>query len=246
MKSNPEMEQKLLEAAQRGLIVSRTENNSSLKVSYKGAGSLVTPKWNIKIYTNGTAVCTDSVLLQDILNDKVYPPDSSLKVVQIDDSGWGFPLLGCFLGLVIEGEQKVWTETLDVKYFQSPLWETKAYLNEYTNLGIKLLNRLGVTPGTHRVEICTGYINKNLKNLLREQGFDVRVVEIKGLLQDQLETLFKEYVKSTLGEDLVYDPKGLEKHQLGQAYYKVLNWGLTHTPQLLKSGWKAVQEKLNA
>lgn len=244
MKTFPEMEQKLLEAVQKGLIVSRTENNSFLKCSYKGAGTLITPKWNIKIYTSGSVVCTDNVLLQDILNDRVKLPDLSLKVVQIDDSGWGFPLLGCLLGLVIEGDQKVWTEPLDVKYFQSPLWETKAYLNEYANLGINLVERLKIAPNTHRIEICTGHINKNLKNLLRTRGFDVRVVEIKGLLQDQLESIFKEYVKATLGEDLAYDPKGMEKSQLGQAYYNVLNWGKVHTPHLLKSGWKAIQEKL--
>jgi hypothetical protein len=245
MKSNPEMEQKLLEAVKKGLIVTRTENNPTLKCSYKGAGTLVTPKWNVKIYKSGTVVCTDMIVLQELLGDKISPPDSKLKLVQIDDSGFGSPLLGVMVGIHISGEDKVWTDAVPVIYFQDPLYETKAYLDEYAKLGMHILDRLNVKPETHRIEICTGFINKNLKNDLRKYGYDVRVAEIKGLLQDQLEHLFRDYVKFTTGKDLAYDPKVLSGKQLGTYYYSVLNWGMANAPHLLKSGWKAVKKELN-
>jgi hypothetical protein len=244
MKSNPEMEQKLLEAVKKGLIVTRTENNPTLKCSYKGAGTLVTPKWNVKIYRSGSVVCTDMILLQDILDNKIKAPDSSLKIVQIDDSGWGFPLLGVMVGVNIVGYSKIWTDVVPVKFFQDPLCESKAYLDEYASLGMGILNELNVRSDTHRIEICTGFINKNLKNLLRKYAFDVRIVEIKGLLQDQLEYLFREYVKVMTGKDLAYDPKVLSGKQLGTYYYSVLNWGKANAPHLLKSGWKAIQKEL--
>jgi hypothetical protein len=245
MNSSPEMEQKLLDAVKKGLIVTRTENNPTLKCSYKGSGNLVTPKWNVKIYHSGSVVCTDKILLQEILDNKIKPPDSSLKVVRIDDSGWGFPLLGVMIGINIVGDSKIWTDTVPVKYFQDPLWESKDYLNEYASLGMKILDNLNVRPETHRIEICTGNINKNLKNLLRKYAFDVRVVEIKGLLQDQLEHLFCEYVKVITGKDLAYDPKIVSGKLLGTYYYSVLNWGKANSPHLLKSGWKAIQKELH-
>jgi hypothetical protein len=244
MKSSPEMEKKLLEIVIRGLIVIRTENNPTLKCSYKGSGTLVSPKWNVKIYHSGSVVCNDMLVLQDLLNDKVKSPDTSLKVVRIDDSGGGFPLLGVMVGVNIFGESKIWTDVVPVEYFQEPLYDTKAYLDEYANRGIQILEQLKVAPETHRIEICTGYINKNLKNHLRKYSYDVRVVEIKGLLQDELENLFREYVKTTLGKDLGYDPKVMNKSQLGRTYYSVLNWGKANTPHLLKSGWKSIQGEL--
>jgi hypothetical protein len=84
-------------------------------------------------------------------------------------------------------------------------------------------------------------VNTGLKDLLRRKGFDVRVVEIKGLLQDTLEDLFKQYVKSQLKADLAYDPKEYkDKRALGRKYYAVLEWGKKYAPHLLKSGWKSM------
>jgi len=115
MRSNPQMEQKLSECSRTGLIVPRTENNPYLKVSYRGAGDLVSDKWNVKIYTSRSVVCNDPPLLSDLINGRVRAPDTSKKLIQIDDSGWGFPLLGTMVGGACEG--KVVTDVVDV-FFQ--------------------------------------------------------------------------------------------------------------------------------
>jgi hypothetical protein len=147
---------------------------------------------------------------------------------------------------VTDGQQVI-TGTVDVSYFQEPAYTDKAYLREYANKGWGIVqSRFMATPETHRIEICTGYINTGLRDLLREHGFDVKVVEIKGLLQDKLEDLFRLYVKETLGEDLAYDPKVIlsgknSARNLSENYYKVLNWGRRNAPHMLKTGWKSLQ-----
>jgi hypothetical protein len=121
------------------------------------------------------------------------------------------------------------------------LYEKKRYLQEYTRKGFTLLELIGTTPQTHRIEICTGFINIMLRDALRQRGYDVRVTEIKGLLQDRLEDLFKDYVRKETGIDLAYDPKEMKKEDIGKKYYSVLNWGKKNAPHLLKSGWGSMQ-----
>ena len=238
MKSTPELEQKLVSIMAQGHVVPRTENNASLKVSYKGAGKLVSEKWNIKIYTTGTVVCNDLRVLDDLVCGRLKEPDSSLILTQCDDAGWGSPVCGVMVGVCTP--TTLLTDTVDVKFFQGELYERKEYLREYARKGLALIKQLGVTPKTHRIEICTGYVNNHLKDQLRNLRFDVRVTEIKGMLQDGLEERFREHVKEMTGKDLAYNPKKLEEKELGRAYYNVLNWTKAHAPHLLKTGWKSI------
>jgi hypothetical protein len=241
MKSSPELESKLAEIAAKGLIEVRYEANPYLKVSYKGAGGLVTPKWNIKIYTSGSVVCNEGNILQGLLQGTLKAPDQSLQVMQIDDAGVGFPLMGVMVG--VSDGKKIITGVIDVSYFKPETFDTKDYLKAYSIRGKQILfNDFKIKKETHRIEICTGYINRTLKNDLMGMGFDVRATEIKGMLQDSLERLFKEYVHKETGVDLAYDPKELgDPREIGSRYYSVLNWGKTHAPHLLKSGWKSMK-----
>jgi len=246
LKATPDMEQGLKIAQSRGLIVPRTENNQYLKVSYCGAGGLVSPKWNIKIYTSGSVVCNDEGTLQRLLDGEISTPDKKLQLLQIDDSGWGFPLCGVMVG-VTDGS-RVATRVVDVSYFKPGVFERRTYLSAYSSEGMNLINNeFHATTSTHRIEICTGFVNSLLRDQLRLAGFDVRVVEITGLLQDTLEKLFKKYVRDTLGVDLAYDPKELpSKSHISQHYYKALEWGKKNAPHMLKSGWNSIgaQDKI--
>jgi len=238
-----------LEAALRnmvlaGLIVVRTENNQYLKLSYKGAGTLITPKWNIKIYTTGSGICTDVSVIKDFVGGRLKPPDPSLKLIEMDDAGIGSPIGGVMVGAT-DGKIVV-TDIIEVFYFRSGPFERKEYLKAYADQGYALIQKkFQVSPKTHRIEICTGFINRDLLYLLREKGFDTRQVEIKGLLQDRLENMFKEYIKKeTGGVDLAYDPKELKKSQISSHYYKALKFGKEKAPHLLKTGWGAIKDNL--
>ena len=226
----------------KGLIVIRTENNSSLKISYKGSSELFNPKWNIKIYSTGTVVCTDFVSLKKYNMGQLKPPDPSLELVKIDDSGWGFPLCGVLVGLHVEGEKRVHTGEIGVEYFKPDIFERKEYLKEYSRVGLDILIKIiKAKPETHRIEICNGFINSALLYTLRERGFDVRLVEIKGLLQDKLEDLFKKYVLKKTGVDLAYDPKEISIGEIVTSFDRAREWGEKFRPDLLKSGWKKMR-----
>jgi hypothetical protein len=240
--SRRKMKDILKKMASEGLIIPRKENNPYMACSYKGAGGLISPKWNIKIYTTGSICCTDLGIIEKYRTNKLCPPDNSLKVIQIDDSGGGFPLCGVLVGCT-DGRRVV-TDEIPVDLFKPGPYDRKEYLTAYALKGWALIQKeFKAAPSTHRIEICTGYINKGLTTLLREKGFDVRQVEIKGLLQDKLENLFKDYVKKNTGLDLAYDPKDIKKEEIGTFYYKALNWGKKYAPHLLKSGWKALKDE---
>ena len=239
MKTNSEMEYKLSQCRDKGLIVSRTENNPYLKVSYKGTGKLVSDKWNIKIYTSGSVVCNDIGQLNDLLNDKVKPPDDSLKLLEIDDAGWGFPLSGVIVA--VSDGTRIESDIVDVSFFRGSFFDKKYYLNEYSKKGLELVEEIfGATSKTHRIHICTGYINTYLKDVLRKKGYDTRVIEIKGLLQDELENIFKRHIRDLVGRDIAYDPKEIGK-DISNRYYQVVNWARINCPHLLKNGWKSLQ-----
>lgn len=245
MMSDSVLEKKLAEYCESGVLVPRTENNRYLKVSYKGAGKLVSDKWNVKIYTSGAVVCNDVNTLISLRDDSFLSPNTSLKLIQIDDAGIGFPLCGVMVGACLDN-QTVMTDTVDVKFFQGDLFDRKEYLNEYAKKGLQLLGRLKASSETHRIEICSGYINTTLRDGLRDIRYDVRVADIKGMLQIQLEGLFKDHVRKLTGVDLGYDPKQFKVTELGRPYYRALNWGLKNKPALLKSGWDSIKEKLFA
>lgn len=239
-KTSPGFEKLLANMALQGLIEPRTENNRYMKLSYKGTGGLVSPKWNIKIYTTDSIVCTDMEVVKSFHEGRLVVPDSSLKLIQIDDSGWGFPLCGILVGLT--NGNKVLTAEVSVSFFKPGIFERKIYLQEYASKGLELMKKFGASTATHRVEICTGYINTRLRDILRKEGYDVRSVEIKGLLQDSLENLYKKYVKEQLGVDLAFDPKEIGKDKIPFEYHKALKWGRKNAPHQLKSGWRSIQE----
>jgi hypothetical protein len=238
-------------AERLGYIKKRKENNQYLIISFSGVEEKgITPKWNIKIYIynkkkkSHSIVCVDSHILK-LLVEKRYenftPP--RLEVLKIDDAGWGFPLCGVMVG--VSDEKIVKTATVPVEYFRNDTknsFHSKKYLKKYATLAIELVRKFGATPKTHRIEICTGYINQPLREMLRTLGFDVRVVEIKGLLQDELENIYKKYVFETIGADIYYDPKEMKKSDIPKAYYRCLRYGMKNYPDQVKTGWESINE----
>ncbi len=241
---------RLKEAAELGFIRRRSERNAYLMASYQGVEEKgISPKWNIKIYTYNrrrmghSLVCVDKLVLARLTEgdyDSFTPPD--LRLLRIDDAGWGFPMCGVMVG--VSDERRVETATVPVEYFRRETrngFETKQYLDKYADLAIGLLEGFDATPETHRIEICSGYVNQPLREKLRRLGYDVRVVEIKGLLQERLEALYKEYVVREIGSDIYYDPKDMKKAEIPKRYYECLDYGNRHCPHLLKNGWRALE-----
>lgn len=240
---------KLEEAAEKGFIKRRTENNIYLQASYAGVEEMgITPKWNIKIYTHSikkrghSLVCVDKHILERLVAqdyESFTPPD--LPLLRIDDAGWGFPLCGVMVG--VSDEVAVKTAVVPVEYFQNDTrdsFKTKKYLKQYARLARELVKQFGASPETHRIEICTGYVNQTLRESLRQMGYDVRVVEIKGLLQDQLEEAYRAYIEDEVQKDIYYDPKAIKEAEIPRRYRACLTYGQRYFPEKVKTGWKAI------
>jgi hypothetical protein len=241
--------QRLQRASHEGFVRRRSERNPYLMASFVGVEEKgITCKWNVKIYTynlkkNGhSLVCVDKEVLAKLLledYDALTPPD--LPVLTIDDAGWGFPLCGVMVG--ISDERTVRTAIVPVAYFRDDTrnpFHTKRYLGAYSDLAITLLGSFRASPDTHRIEICTGYINQPLREALRKRGYDVRVVEVKGRLQEELEGIYREYVLAEVGSDVYYDPKDMRKSEIPRRYREALEYGKKHCPQKIKTGWNAL------
>ena len=243
---------RLREAQDLGYLETRTENNSYLLASFKGVESMgISPKWNVKIYTfnekkrGHSVVCVDMKVLWKLAQkeyDYFIPPD--LETLRIDDAGWGFPLCGVMVG--VTDESTVETAVVPVEYFRHDTdvgFETGLYLEKYAQLGLELVEGFGASPKTHRIEICSGYVNQPLRSLLRKRKYDVRVVEIKGLLQRHLEDAFRRHVEEQVGEDIYYDPKEMPETSIPKSYRACLEFGRRHCPEKIKTGWKALSSE---
>lgn len=219
----------------------RDEHNPYVILSVYGDGVRASPRWSAKVYKNQKGqlklVTNDYATLEQLLSGKTPERENIIKV---DDAGWGFPLGGVMLGAT-DGTH-VETGLVDVQFFQDGMFRQRAYLHEAARVTRTLVGRLG-KPGDSTVEICTGYVNSESKNLLRREGYDVIVTEITGLLQDELEKRFKEYIES-LGYHAYFDPK--ETRDPATAFNKVIKW-IDQDPaarmKIAKTGWKFFQER---
>jgi hypothetical protein len=237
----------LRDAVARGLLEHRPEDNPSLLGAWRGAaGGPISPKWNVKVYAYNakkgghSVVCVDRLVLRQLAAGDLpaieAPP--ALPLLRIDDAGWGFPLCGVMVG--VSDEREVRTAVVPVEYFRAEgpnRYATKRYLDVYAARALEVVRGFGATPETHRLEICTGYVNQPLREALRRLGFDVRVVEIRGLLQDVLEERFGAWVHEELGADLYYDPKAVAKAEIPRRYRACVEFGRRQRPDQLKTGW---------
>jgi hypothetical protein len=219
-------------------LPSRKENSPYVVLSVYGDGVRAPKKWNAKIYKDGKGrlklVTVDLKTLRDMLESRTAPQKE--RTVTVDDAGWGFPLGGVMIGAA--SDKRIETGLIPVEYFQGIRFERHEYLEKAASVTLDLLKRLDVRPEDTLVEICTGYVNVGSKKALRDAGYEVNVVEVKGLLQDELENRFKEYV-GTLGYHGYFDPK--ETHDPKRPFDKIIAW-INEKPgermKLAKTGWK--------
>ena len=161
-----------------------------------------------------------------------------MKTITLDDAGWGFPLSGVMLGAT-DGE-RVRTEMVALRFFKPGIFQRKDYLDEYARLGLEMLRWFGSSPRSHKLFICQGYVNNGLAKAAIRLGYSVERGRVTGLLQSELERIWKEHIKELTGVDLCYDPKDVPKHTIPALYYRAVNWAVKHNRRLLKTGWGAL------
>lgn len=220
----------------------RAENNPYLVLSVYGDGRRAPDSWTVKVYRNAKGqlklVTDDYDLLMRLIGGEKQGERKT--IIKVDDSGWGFPLGGVMIGAT-DGSV-VLTGLIDVQFFQGELFRSHAYLEEAANVSLGLVKRLGQGKAETAVEICPGYVNSRSREALLQAGYEVRVTEITGLLQNELEERFKEYVE-TLGYRDYFDPK--ETSDIKSGFDRVIGW-IDRDPErlkLAKTGWKYFQKR---
>jgi putative intracellular protease/amidase len=232
------IDEECLERIRRLGLPPFSDNSPYVVLSVRGDGVRASPKWNARVYKDKKGrlklVTMDIKTLQDMLEGRA--PAVKNRTIAVDDAGWGFPLGGVMIGAT-DGE-RVETGLVPVDYFQGERFERHEYLEYAARVTLDLLRRFNASPDDTLVEICTGYVNVGSKEVLREAGYEVKVVEVKGLLQDELEKRFAEYVRS-LGYPGYVDPK--ETHDPKKPFDDIIRW-IEEKPdermRLAKTGWK--------
>jgi hypothetical protein len=227
----------VLQAIERLGLPRRRETNPYIALSVHGDDIRVSSRWTAQVYRNTQGrlklVTTDYHTLEQLISGRVTARETIIKV---DDAGWGFPLGGTMIGAERDG--RIETGIVDVRFFQGELFKTHAYLGEAARVTLSLVLKLGGRPEDTLVEICTGYVNSKSKEALRAAGFEVKVTEITGYLQNELEQRFREYVES-LGYRAYFDPK--ETRDPASGFRKVITWIMEdpcHRLKIAKTGWK--------
>lgn len=233
------------------------ENNPYLVIHVKGDGIRAPATWNAKIYkkSSGTLklVTADYTVLDSLLSNKpsiqAAPAinEKAARIISIDDSGWGFPLLGTLVGLHDSLDNSIHFGEVPVSYYQTPFFEEKAYLWAAANVVVKLLGKLQhpnadiFDSQTVNVlfRVCTGYVNTGIAKELRERGFKVETCTIGEPLQSALEAAHMEYVNKAIASALYYDPKGMNTKDIGRKFNEVIAWIKKNNAwHLTKTGWK--------
>lgn len=232
------IDEKCLERIRKLGLPMVKDNNPYVVLSVRGDGVRASEKWNAKVYRNKEGrlklVTVDLKTLRDMLEGRA--PVKKAHTIWVDDAGWGFPLGGVMIGAT-DG-MRVETAMVPVECFQGERFKRKEYLKQAATATLGLLERLGARPEDTLVEICTGYVNVGSKEALRKAGYDVKVAEIAGLLQEELEKRFAEYVRK-LGYPGYVDPK--TTHDSKGTFEGIVKW-IEESPEgrmrLAKTGWR--------
>lgn len=168
-----------------------------------------------------------------------------MTLLQVDDSGWGFPISGVMVG--VSDGQRVETDLVPVEYFCPSAMASKSYQYEFAARALKIItSKFHATPTTHNLFVCRGYVLDVFYLTTKHLGYQVERGPVTGLLQSEIEKRWHTHITElTQGAVQCYDPKDIPKKDIPKLYYRALNWGLQN-PQWLKTGWRSIQAKMFA
>lgn len=218
-------------------------------LNMNGDGERAPENWNVAVYENKygdlTLVTNDKRTLDDLLEGKERPSEEGKRIIQVDDSGWGFPLGGVLAGVYDLETDDFWVREITPEFFQDPEFSDKKYLDEYAKQVLDVFKEFEPSREDSLIKICTGYINDGAKGKLRRKGYEmVEVDRIGEPLQSTLEESHRKYIIDNYGEDVYYDPKELGEGEIAQKYREVLEFieenGLWEEA---KTGWKSLNKE---
>jgi hypothetical protein len=153
----------------------------------------------------------------------------------IDDAGSGDLLFGVVIGAYKIDTDEFRYDVIDVRYFQSKLFQRKEYLNEATRIVFSLLSKLNL-KNTEDIFLCQGYIFENAVNELRKQYVDnnVQTLKVIGKPQEFVELAYLDELRN-----IGYTPLPERQEKRAKSFFHMVKW-LKKNPNMIqyaKTGW---------
>lgn len=153
----------------------------------------------------------------------------------IDDAGSGDLLFGVVIGAYNNDTDEFRYDVIDVRYFQSKLFQRKEYLNEATRIVFSLLSKLNIR-NTDDIFLCQGYIFEKTVNELRKQYVtnNVQTLKVIGKPQEYVELAYLDELRN-----IGYTPLPERQEKRAKSFFHMMRW-LKKNPKMIKyakSGW---------
>ena len=157
-------------------------------------------------------------------------------VTEIDDSAWGLPLFGVWLGFHHIESGRIIVKEVGVDFFQGNNFSSKKYLDECVKQAkIALLHDLKI-PATEELRICSGFVLSKIYEWAIDTGFRCKKTKITGKLQSVMEETSRTYIASL---------PGFKKEKSESLYDALIKW-IGEDPEkrliYVKTGWNAIKK----
>jgi CxxC-x17-CxxC domain-containing protein len=153
----------------------------------------------------------------------------------IDDAGSGDLLFGVVIGAFRDETQEFKYDLIDVKFFQSSLFQKKEYLTQASKIVSQLVSRLKL-KSEEEIHICQGNIFDEAVNDLQKIYGDDRIqrVKVTGEPQRLTEIAYLDEIRN-----LGYEPLEEREDKRAKSFFHMMRW-LKENPDMLryaKTGW---------
>ena len=130
-------------------------------------------------------------------------------------------------------------DVVDVRYFRYPLFQSKEYLMQTSEVVFKLLDKLRLGKD-EQIQICRGYVFDEAVNRLRDVYSDHQIerVAVTGEPQRLTEIAYLDEIRN-----LGYEPVEERDEKKAKSFFHMMNW-LKNNPEKLayaKTGWPRLQ-----
>jgi len=160
--------------------------------------------------------------------------------IVVDDAGVGDLLFGVVIGAYRYETQEFRYEILDVEYFRRPLFMTKEYLEQASQIVFQLLDKLQL-GADEPIQICRGYIfDEAVKDLNKKYGENrIRRIKVVGEPQRLTETAYHDELRN-----LGYEPIGERDTKRARSFFHMMRWLQKNPDKLVyaKTGWPKLRK----
>lgn len=157
--------------------------------------------------------------------------------ILVDDAGWGDLLGSVVVACYREETQQFAYRLIDVRFFQEPLFDAKAYLKEAASSVMDMVLNDFKAADDEQIMVCTGYVLSGAVTVLRVHGYHPVLGKITGPLQHLGEKAFLDELRK-LGYEPISDREASSRMR-AKSFRHMLSW-MNERPerrQFAKTGW---------